>query len=76
MERDASDMSQSDSNLSCVDEEECSQYVESVVSLKKKPFRFSEVQKACLNAYYGKGMTGTGKNMHLLISKAAKDWGF
>ena len=70
---DRSDLSVSEENITSADEEECPQHVSWNVSLKKKAVRFSEAQRACLNAYYVKGMSGTGKNMHPLICKAAKD---
>ena len=34
--------------------------------------RFSEAQKACLTAFYQRGMTGCGKKHCVLIQKAAK----
>ena len=40
---------------------------------KMKISRFSEAQRACLNAYYSRGMTGTGERHKSAIERASKD---
>ena len=42
-------------------------------SASKGKLRFSEAQKACLNALYMNGMTGVGKKHAALVAKAASD---
>ena len=74
MSTSGSDLSLSDPDdnqiLSSVEEEECSTHVPQKTAVA---VRFSEAQKACLTAYYTKGMNSTGKRMNSLICKAAKD---
>ena len=48
---------------------------ESNAPSKKKIQRFTNTQKAFLNAYYNKGMKGTGKEYKNLIKKASTDAG-
>ena len=45
------------------------------VVLARRATRFSAAQRAFMNAYYVKGMVGTGKKHRRLIKKAAKDAG-
>lgn len=74
MSTSGSDLSLSDPDdnqiLSSDEEEECSPDVPQKTAVA---IRFSEAQKACLTAYYTKGMNGTGRRMNSLICKAAKD---
>lgn len=42
---------------------------------KRRVSRFTTAQKAFLNAYYGQGMKGTGKQYCKLIRRAATDAG-
>ena len=42
-------------------------------SCTKGKIHFSKAQKACLNAFYTTGMTGTGAKHAALVAKAASD---
>lgn len=48
---------------------------ETRVTLSRRATRFTAAQRAFMNAYYAKGMVGTGKTHKRLIRKAAKDAG-